>query len=85
MVGSRGATQRLWLLLLTSFTQASCSTPQDFVTHFYTVYIKEHSSGLFLQAGAKRSLLPLLSKRLRQQVDDAVACQADWVRQQPKG
>jgi hypothetical protein len=34
---------------------------------------------------AQRALRPLLSKRLRQQLDDAVACQADWVRQQPKG
>jgi hypothetical protein len=56
-----------------------------FVTRFYTAYIKEHTSGLFLQGGAERALLPLLSKRLRQRMDDAVACQAEWVRQQPKG
>lgn len=75
----------LWLLLLVSFAQASTSTPEALVTRFYTVYIKEHSSGLFLQGDAQRALLPSLSKRLRQQLDDAVACKADWVRQQPRG
>jgi hypothetical protein len=75
----------LWLLLSMSFAQASGSAPQTLVTRFYTVYIKEHSSGLFLQGNARRALLPSLSKRLRQRLEDAVACQADWVRQQPKG
>jgi hypothetical protein len=75
----------LWLFLSVGLAQASDATPQAFVTHFYTVYIKQHSSGLFLQGGAKRALDPLLSKRLRQRLSDAVACQADWVRQQPKG
>lgn len=68
-----------------SLVEAGDSTPQAFVTRFYIVYIKEHSSGLFLQASAERALRPVLSKRLRQQLDDAVACQADWTRQQPKG
>jgi hypothetical protein len=67
------------------FSQAGGSTPQDFVTRFYSAYIREHSSGLFLQGSAKRALVPLLTKRLRQQLDDAAACQTDWVRQQPKG
>ncbi len=74
-----------WLLLWMALAQASGSTPEAFVTRFYAVYIKEHSSGLFLEGNAQRVLRPLLSKRLRRQLDDAVACQADWVRQQPKG
>jgi hypothetical protein len=75
----------LWLLLSMSFAQAGGSTPQTFATRFYTVYIKQHSSGLFLQGSTKRALDPLLSKRLRRLLDDAAACQEDWVRQQPKG
>jgi hypothetical protein len=74
-----------WLVLSMSLAQAGSVTPQTVVTRFYTIYIKEHSSGLFLEGRAKRALFPYLSKRLRQQLEDAAACQADWVRQQPKG
>lgn len=75
-----------WLLLSMSLVQASGGSPaQTFVTRFYTVYIKQHSSGLFSRGSAKRALNPLLSERLRQHLDDAAACQSDWIRQQPKG
>jgi hypothetical protein len=73
-----------WLLLSMALVQAAGSTPQTLASRFYTVYIKQHSSGLFLHGSAKRTLDPLLSKRLRRLLDDAAACQADWVRQQPK-
>jgi hypothetical protein len=76
----------LWAALLSMFLiQATASTPQAFVTEFYTVYIREHSSGLFLQGRARRAVYPLLSARLRTLLDDAAACQKDWQRQQPKG
>ncbi len=75
-----------WLLLSLSLVQAGGGSPaQIFVTQFYTVYIKQHSSGFFFQGRAKRALDPLLSTRLRQQLNDAAACQSDWIRRQPKG
>ena len=73
------------LLLWLSLAQTSASTAATFVASFYSIYIKQHSSGLFLQGDAKRALDPLLSERLRRQLDEAAECQADWVRQQPKG
>jgi hypothetical protein len=64
----------IWLLLSLSFAQAGGPTA-----------LKQHSGGLFLEGRAKRALDPLLSKRVRRLLDDAAACQEDWVRQQPKG
>jgi hypothetical protein len=66
-------------------TGAAQNPAQAFVTRFYTLYIKQNPPGFFLEGAAKRALDPLLSTRLRQQLDDAAACQSDWLRQQPKG
>jgi hypothetical protein len=77
----------MWLCLVMAitFAQADARTPQAAVSQFYAAYIKHHSSGFFLQGSAKRDLDPMLSKRLRQLLDAAAACQKDWIRQQPQG
>jgi len=75
----------LWLLLFISLLQAAGSAAQTFVARFYTVCIKEDWSSLTLEGRAQPGLRPFLSQRLWRHLDDAAACQADWVRQQPKG
>jgi hypothetical protein len=63
--------------------QAPASTAQALVARFYTLCVKHHVAGLPLNAEAKKALRPLLSDDLYQRIDDAEACQADFIRQFP--
>ncbi len=69
----------LLLLLLASVTPS----PRLVVAKFFSVYIKQDAYGL-LEGKNREQLKPFLSKRLLQQLDEVVACEKDWVRQQPK-
>lgn len=80
-----GSTMTLWLLLFISLAQSAGSAAQTFVARFYAVCIKEDWSSLTLEGRAQPAMRPFLSQRLWHHLDDAAACQADWVRQQPKG
>ena len=73
------------MLLLSLLLAQTASPPHDLVTRFYSKYVKLDTSDSFFKGSAKRVLFPFLTTRLRRVLDDAGACQADWVRQQPKG
>ena len=51
----------------------------DAVRLFYTVIIKYHDSGI-PSGRDRRALLPLMSKRLAQEIDDLGACEKDYFR-----
>jgi len=63
--------------------QAPSSAAQALVTRFYTLCIKHGVAGLPLEAETKNTLRPLLSEDLSRRIDDAEACQADFIRQNP--
>jgi hypothetical protein len=72
------------MVFLLAFTMAlnGPSTPEAVAQEFLATYLRQGDSGGHL-AGA-RILYPHLSKRLVPVLEDASACQADWLRQQPK-
>jgi len=62
---------------------ALTSSPRTVVAKFFAVYIKQETYGL-LEGKNREQLKPFLSRRLLKQLDDVVACEKDWERQQPK-
>lgn len=62
---------------------SGATTPEGAARAFLDVYLKQDDSVGPL--GGVGPLTPFLSSRLRGVLADADACQADWIRQQPKG
>ena len=73
----------LALSMLLCVAAAGANTPEGFVQSFLHAYLRKPQSAAHLTYAG--SLGPYLSPRLRRILEDAAACQADWVRQQPEG
>ncbi len=62
---------------------AAATTPTAAVRDLLSRYLRQGVSADSVQG--VRALAPFMTKRLRQVLDDARACNSDWARQQPKG
>jgi hypothetical protein len=69
-------------LLLALMMAQDNSEPRAVATNFLTAYLRQDKNVEDLERA--RSLRRFLSPRLIKVLDDAAACQTDWVRQQPK-
>lgn len=70
-------------LLALAQPQAVAASPEALVNRFCAVYMTQKEYGL-LEGKDRKAMAPFLSTRLLKELDDAVECQKDWFRQQPK-